>query len=170
MSNTEFAFHAIGIIQSPHTDPAQTPIQPVFAQQVKGKIILDHEYCDGLADLEEFSHIYVFYVFHKTKKTELTVRPFLEDTGHGVFATRAPCRPNKLGFSVVRLLSIEGNVLNVEDLDIVDGTPVIDIKPYIARFDTREWVRSGWQDRIADDTAASRGRRGFRNTPDTEED
>lgn len=169
MNPTEFVFHAIGVVRSPHTDPSDTPIQPVFAHRVKGTVILDRDYCDGLADLEEFSHIYVFYVFHKTKKTMLTVRPFLEDTAHGVFATRAPCRPNKLGFSVVRLISIEGNALNVEDIDILDGTPVIDIKPYIARFDTRDGVRSGWQDGIADDTAASRGRRGFRNTPDMEE-
>jgi tRNA-Thr(GGU) m(6)t(6)A37 methyltransferase TsaA len=161
MKRTKFVFHAIGVVQSPHTDPSKTPIQPVFAQNVKGKVILDPGYSDGLVDLEGFSHIYLFYVFHKTKETKLTVRPFLEETTHGVFATRAPCRPNKLGFSVVKLISIEGNILNVEDIDILDATPVIDIKPYIARFDTRDEVRSGWQDGVPDDTAALRGRRGF---------
>jgi len=161
MKRTKFIFHAIGVVQSPHTDPSKTLIQPVFAQDAKGKVILDPGYSDGLVDLEGFSNIYLFYVFHKTKETKLTVRPFLEETTHGVFATRAPCRPNKLGFSLVKLISIEGNVLNVEDLDILDATPVIDIKPYIARFDTRDEVRSGWQDGVPDDTAALRGRRGF---------
>jgi tRNA (adenine37-N6)-methyltransferase len=161
MKRTEFVFHAICVVRSPHTNPSKTPIQPVFAQQAKGTVILDPGYSDGLADLEDFSHIYLFYVFHKTKETKLTVRPFLEEKAHGVFATRASCRPNKLGFSVVKLISVEGNVLNVEDIDVLDGTPVIDIKPYIARFDTRDDVRSGWQDAIPDDTAALRGRRGF---------
>jgi len=162
MKSAEYVFHSIGIVRSPHTDPSKTPIQPVFAQQAKGTVILDPSYSDGLVDLKGFSHIYLFYVFHKTQETKLTVRPFLEEVTHGVFATRAPCRPNKLGFSVVKLISIEGNVLNVEDIDILDGTPLIDIKPYIARFDSREDVRSGWQDGIPDDTAALRGRRGFK--------
>ena len=161
MKSAEFVFHTIGVVQSPHTDPSKTPIQPVFAQQAKGTVILDPCYSDGLVDLEGFSHIYLFYVFHKTKETKLIVRPFLEETTHGVFATRAPFRPNKLGFSVVKLISIENNILNVEDIDVLDGTPVIDIKPYIGRFDTRDDVRSGWQEGIADDTAALRGRRGF---------
>ena len=155
-------FQAIGIVRSPHTDPSKTPIQPVFAQEVKGTVILDPEYSDGLKDLEGFSHIYLFYVFHKIQETKLIVRPFLEDAAHGVFATRAPCRPNKLGFSVVKLISIDSNVLHVEDIDILDGTPIVDIKPYIARFDTRDNVRSGWQDEIADDIAALHGQRGYR--------
>ena len=161
MKSAQFVFHAIGVVRSPHTNPSKTPIQPVFAKQIKGKVILHPSYSQGLVDLEGFSHIYLFYVFHRTKDTKLTVRPFLEEATHGVFATRAPCRPNKLGLSIVKLISIEGNVLNVEDVDILDGTPVIDIKPFIARFDTRDDVRSGWQDSIQDDTAALRGRRGF---------
>ncbi len=161
MKCADFVFHAIGVVRSPHADPSQTPIQPVFAQGSKGRIVLDPEYSEGLVDLECFSHIYLFYVFHKTQETKLTVRPFLEEATHGVFATRAPCRPNKLGFSVVKLISVEGNILNVEDVDILDGTPVVDIKPYIARFDTRDEVKSGWQDLIPDDIAAVRGRRGF---------
>jgi tRNA-Thr(GGU) m(6)t(6)A37 methyltransferase TsaA len=170
MKSAQFVFHAIGVVRSPHTNPSKTPIQPVFAQQAKGTVILDPGYSDGLVDLEGFSHIYLFYVFHKTKETKLTVRPFLEETTHGVFATRAPCRPNKLGCSVVKLISIESNVLNVEDIDILDGTPVIDIKPYIARFDTRDDVRSGWQDGIPDDTAALRGRRGFQENEGPKKD
>ena len=161
MKSEKFVFHTIGVVQSPHSDPLKTPIQPVFAMQARGKVILDPCYSDGLVDLESFSHIYLFYVFYKTKETKLTVRPFLEETTHGVFATRAPYRPNKLGFSVVKLISIEGNVLNIEEIDILNGTPIIDIKPYIARFDTRDDVRSGWQDGIPDDTASINGRRGF---------
>ena len=161
MERAAFVFHPIGVVRSPHTDPAQTPIQPVFARGLKGRVVLDPRYTAGLVDLDGFSHIYVCYVFHATQETNLSVRPFLEETPHGVFATRAPCRPNKLGFSVVRLISIEENVLHIEDVDMLDGTPVIDIKPYVARFDHREHVRSGWQDEIADDTAAVRGRRGF---------
>lgn len=166
MKSSEFVFHAIGVVRSPHTDPSKTPVQPVFAQQAKGTVILDPDYSEGLVDLEGFSHIFLFYVFHRTMETKLTVRPFLEETTHGIFATRAPCRPNKLGFSVVKLISVEGNILNVEDVDVLDGTPVIDIKPYIARFDNREDVRSGWQDAIPDDTAEARGRRGFREKED----
>lgn len=138
MWNKAFTFHSIGRIQSPHTDPSRTPIQPVFAGGVKGSVILDPAYSDGLADLEDFSHIYLIYVFHKSFETKLTVHPFLEEKAHGIFATRAPCRPNKIGFSVVELISVEGNVLNVEGMDILNGTPVIDIKPYIPRFDTRD--------------------------------
>lgn len=170
MKNAEFVFHAIGVVRSPHTDPSRTPVQPVFAQGTKGRIVLDPEYSDGLSDLESFSHIYLFYVFHKTQETKLTVRPFLEEATRGVFATRAPCRPNKLGFSVVKLISVEGYILHVEDVDILDGTPVVDIKPYIARFDTRDDVKSGWQDRIPDDIATVRGRRGFQKNDGIKKD
>jgi tRNA-Thr(GGU) m(6)t(6)A37 methyltransferase TsaA len=161
MEQTGFVFRPIGVIHSPHTECEKTPVQPVCARGVKGRVVVDPEYAEGLADLDGFSHIYLFYAFHRARETKLTVCPFLEDTPRGVFATRSPARPNKLGFSVVRLLSVEGNVLHVEDVDILDGTPLLDIKPYVARFDTRENVRSGWQDAIAEDEAARRGRRGF---------
>jgi tRNA-Thr(GGU) m(6)t(6)A37 methyltransferase TsaA len=168
MKQDEFVFRAIGVVRSPHTVPAKTPVQPVFAERVKGQVVVDPRYAEGLADLEGFSHIYLFYVFHRMEETKLTVKPFLEDATHGVFATRAPCRPNKLGFSVVRLTSVEGNVLDVEDVDILDGTPILDIKPYVARFDTREKVRSGWQEGVSDEAAASRGLRGFERREDGE--
>ena len=157
----EFVFRAIGVIHSPHKEPSKTPIQPVFAAGIGGTVTVDPEYTDGLRDLEGFSHIYLLYPFHRAQQTKLLVRPFLQDEAHGVFATRAPCRPNKLGFSVVKLISIDDCTLLVEDLDILDGTPLLDIKPYIARFDSRESVRSGWQDSVADDEAAVRGQRGF---------
>jgi len=161
MKTDEFLFRAIGIVHSPHNDSSSTPIQPVFARGIKGTVTLDPRYTNGLMDLEGFSHIYLLYVFHKAGETKLTLRPFLEETKHGIFATRAPCRPNKLGFSVVKLIAVEDNVLHIEDVDILDGTPIVDIKPYVKRFDTRENVRSGWQDEIDDETAALRGRRGL---------
>ena len=168
MKRDEFLVKSIGFVRSPHTVPAETPIQPVFAKEIKGQIILENDYCEGLLDLEGFSHIYVLYMFHKAKETRLTVCPFLEDTPHGVFATRAPVRPNKIGFSIVKLISVKGNVLNIEDVDMLDGTPVIDIKPYVGRFDRRDNVRSGWQDKIPDDTAALRGQREFKKNKDAE--
>lgn len=157
-----FVFHAIGEVRSPYTDPARTPIQPVFAKGVRGTVVLRPEYVEGLMSLDSFSHIFLFYVFHGTQEVKMRVQPFLEDREHGVFATRAPCRPNRLGLSIVRLISVEGDVLNVEDVDILDRTPVIDIKPYVARFDIRDDVRSGWQEKISDEVADLRGRRGFR--------
>ncbi|HPR65347.1 MAG TPA: tRNA (N6-threonylcarbamoyladenosine(37)-N6)-methyltransferase TrmO [Thermoanaerobaculia bacterium] len=168
MSDTNFVFHAIGVVRSPHTDPSRTPIQPVFARGVRGTVILDLDYMEGLADLDGFSHIYLLYVFDRAEETLLTVKPFLDDAARGIFATRSPLRPNKIGISLVRLVSIEENVLTVEDVDILDGTPLLDIKPYVARFETREDVRSGWQDKVSDDAAYQRGRRGFRRGRDPE--
>ncbi len=161
MADHEFTFQAIGVIHSPHTDPAKAPVQPVFATGIRGTVAVDPEYADGLRDLDGFSHIYLLYAFHRAQQTKLLVSPSLEDETHGVFATRAPCRPNKIGFSVVRLVSIDGCTLTVEDVDVLDGTPLLDIKPYVSRFDARDSVRSGWQDGVSDDVAAVRGRRGF---------
>lgn len=157
----EFAFRAIGVIHSPHTEPSKTPIQPVFAAGVRGTLSIDFRYAGGLKDLKGFSHIHLLYPFHQTQETKLFVKPFLQDEVRGIFATRAPCRPNKLGLSIVKLISIDGCELTVEDLDILDGTPLLDIKPYIGRFDVRDSVRSGWQDRVGDGEAAVRGQRGF---------
>ena len=161
MDTDEFLFRPIGTLSSPHKDAAKTPIQPVFARGIEGTVTLQPEYSDGLMDLEGFSYIYLLYVFHKARQTKLRVQPFLEDKERGVFATRAPCRPVKLGFSLVKLVRIEANVLHIEDVDILDGTPILDIKPYIKRFDSRENVRSGWQDEIPQETAEVRGRRGL---------
>jgi tRNA (adenine37-N6)-methyltransferase len=100
--------------------------------------------------LEGFSHIILLYHFHRARPPALTVRPYLDDASHGVFATRAPARPNAIGLSTVRLLGIEGTVLRIEDVDILDGTPVLDIKPYVPGFDVRPHARSGWvQDNLA---------------------
>ncbi len=117
------------------------------------------EFEDGLADLEGFSHLILLYHLHRTGGVKLRVTPFLEDVEHGVFATRAPCRPNPIGLSVVRLVRREGSVLHLADVDVLDGTPLLDVKPYVARFDRRDGVRSGWQDGVDEGTARSRGRR-----------
>ena len=151
----------IGVVRTPHTRPEDTPIQPVFAKGVPGRVEVLPGFEEGLRDIEGFSHVYLLYAFDRASAPRLSVTPYLEDTERGVFATRAPCRPNAIGMSLVRLVSREGAVLHVEDVDILDGTPLLDIKPYVARFDSREDVRSGWSEDIDEDTAWERGRRGF---------
>jgi len=162
MNNDKFAFQPIGYIYSPHKETSMTPIQPVFCNDIEGRVVLETEYTDGLRGLEGFSHIYLFYYFHESRKVCLQLKPYLSDQEQGVFATRAPHRPNKLGMSLVRLVNIEENVLHVKDIDIIDGTPLFDIKPYVPRFDSRENVRSGWQETILDKVAVSRGVRDYK--------
>ena len=159
MNRQKYIFQAIGIIHSPHKDPSRTPIQPVFSIGIQGKVELFPEYVVGLQSLDGFSHIYLFYYFDRSTEIKMKVKPYVTNDAHGIFATRAPHRPNKIGMSLVRLLDISDNILEIEEVDILDGTPLLDIKPYIKRFDLREDVRSGWQDDIPDDIASSRGRR-----------
>lgn len=158
----EIVLKPIGVIRSPHTKPEDTPIQPVFAEGVPGRVELDAGFEEGLRDIEGFSHIYLIFAFDRAGEPRLSVIPYLGDTERGVFATRSPRRPNGLGMSLVRLVRREGAVLHVEDLDVLDGTPLLDIKPYIGRYDSREDARSGWQDDVDDETARGRGRRGFK--------
>ena len=120
------------------------PIQPAGAQGVAGTVEVATEYGDGLQDLEGFSYIFLIYHFHLSRGYSLKVKPFLDDTKRGVFSTRAPRRPNGIGISVVRLVGIEGCTLYIEDLDVVDGTPLLDIKPYVPQFDVREAAGIGW--------------------------
>jgi len=155
----EFVMRVIGYVRSPYTDPAVTPIQPVYAEGAQARVEILPEYAAGLRDLEGFSHIYLIYYFHRAKPAQLTLKPYLEDVEHGIFATRAPHRPNPIGFSLVRLLAREANVLIVEDVDILDGTPVLDIKPFVPRFDYRENARAGWQEDVSEADAQTRGRR-----------
>ena len=159
MNFREYLFRPIGIIHTPHRNPSQTPIQPVFSAGIQGRVELFPEYVEGLKDLDGFSHIYLFYYFDRSTDIKMKVKPYLEEHVHGIFATRSPHRPNKIGMSLVRLLKICNNILEIEDVDILNGTPLLDIKPYIKRFDSREDVRSGWQDDVPDDIAFSRGRR-----------
>ena len=155
----EFRFRPIGVIRSPHTRAEETPIQPQYAKGVRGRVEVLPEFQEGLSDIEGYSHICLIYVLDRADEAKLTVVPYVDDTPRGVFATRAPCRPNPIGVSVVRLLSRSGNVLEVEELDILDGTPLLDIKPYIERFGSHDSVRSGWQDEVDDATARRRGSR-----------
>jgi len=159
MSDDSIRVQPIGVIRSPHRDPAATPIQPVFATGIAGTVEVDRAYAAGLQDLEGFSHIYLLYHFDRAPATKLVVRPYLQDEDHGVFATRAPGRPNALGLSIVRLERRAGCILHVLDIDVLDGTPLLDIKPYVPRFDIRRAAHSGWQARVDEETAARRGRR-----------
>lgn len=140
----EVIFKTIGIIHSPFKDRERMPIQPIGAQGVKGQIEIFPEFKDGLKDLDGFSHIILLYNFHLSTHFNLLVKPFLEDTIRGVFATRAPRRPNQIGMSIVKLESIEDDILHITNVDIVDGTPILDIKPYIKRIDCVESEKNGW--------------------------
>jgi tRNA-Thr(GGU) m(6)t(6)A37 methyltransferase TsaA len=137
-------YRPIGIIHSPFKDRMGMPIQPLGAKGITGTIDLDDEYADGLKDLQGFSHIILIYDFHKSKGYSLQVKPFLDDTPRGVFATRAPRRPNSIGLSVVKLNRIDGTTLHISNVDILDGTPLLDIKPYVPNFDGAENIRTGW--------------------------
>lgn len=137
-------FHPIGTIHSPFNDLSGMPIQPSAALGVKGTVELHKNLIPALGDLDGFSHIYLLYYFHLSKSFHLKVAPFMEDQPHGLFATRAPERPNQIGLSVVKLISIEGNTLQIENIDVVDGTPLLDIKPYIRQMEPTENLRIGW--------------------------
>ena len=120
------------------------PIQPSGAKGVQGRVEVFPEYLEGLKDIDGFSHIILIYHFHLAKKAALSVVPFMDKHAHGVFATRAPARPNPIGFSVVELEKVEGNLLMVKDIDIVDGTPLLDIKPCVPQFDFSKVTKTGW--------------------------
>jgi len=140
----EVNYKPIGVIHSPFKHPKGTPIQPTAAKGIDGTIEIFPEYVGGLKDIEDFSHIILIYHFHLSKGWSLEVKPFMDDQLHGVFATRAPARPNPIGISIVRLVRVEDNVLHIQDIDIVDGTPLLDIKPYVPEFDMREVEKIGW--------------------------
>ena len=141
-------YRPIGIIHSPFRTPHGTPIQPTAAYNVEGTVEIFPEFVEGLKDLEGFSHIILIYHFHLVTGFSLLVKPYMDENYHGVFATRAPARPNPIGISVVRLDKIEGNILYVRDIDIVDGAPLLDIKPYVPEFDIRNDVsKIGWLER-----------------------
>lgn len=155
------AIAPMGYIESGHVEAGKTPIQPVFARGCKGRAVVFPEYAEGLDGIEEFTHLILIYRFHRAGPTALTVRPFLEDVKKGVFATRHPQRPSGLGLSVVKLLGREGNALLLEDVDILDGTPLLDIKPYAAKFDRPDDAGSGWVENVDETTMKQRGRRDF---------
>lgn len=137
-------YEPIGTIHSPFKELAGMPIQPIGAGGAVGRIEIRPELQEGLKDLDGFSHIHVLYHFHGASGYALSVKPFLDKTERGVFSTRAPKRPNAIGLSVLKLLRVEGNILHVENVDILDGTPLLDIKPYIPKFDGWQADRTGW--------------------------
>ncbi len=163
MNPCEILYWTIGIIHSEHTIAENTPIQPVYAKGCKGYVELYPEFVEGLRDLSGFSHIYLIYHFHKSREVKLIVKPYLQDVDRGIFSTRAQFRPNPIGLSVVELLGIEGNILHLDGVDILDGTPLLDIKPYTAKFDLRNVTKNGWQDEVDQETAEKRGKRGHRS-------
>ena len=134
----------IGIIHSPFKQPKGTPIQPKAAKGIKGEVEVFSEYAEGLKNIEEFSHIILIYHFHLIKKVNLLVKPYMDEELHGLFSTRAPGRPNPIGISVVKLKEVKQNILYVENIDILDGTPLLDIKPYVPDFDIMKTENIGW--------------------------
>ncbi|MCK5125143.1 MAG: tRNA (N6-threonylcarbamoyladenosine(37)-N6)-methyltransferase TrmO [candidate division Zixibacteria bacterium] len=140
----DIIFRPIGIIHTPYSEPKGVPIQPNRGKDVEATIEIFDEYVEGLADLDGFSHIILLFHLHKSTGYKMKVVPFLDDTVRGLFSTRAPRRPNPIGLSIVRLTSIERNILHIKDIDIVDGTPLLDIKPHVPNFDESENFRIGW--------------------------
>ena len=138
------SYKPIGIIQTPFVEINGMPVQPSGAGKAKGKIILDKEFEGGLFDLIGFSHITLLYHLHKVAGYKLYVVPFIDDKPHGIFATRAPARPNPIGISTVKLKRIKGNELYIEEVDMLDGSPLLDIKPFYPKYDNRENVKYGW--------------------------
>ena len=137
-------YQTIGIIHSPFDQTDGMPIQPSRAKGVKGSVEVNPEYVEALADLDGFSHIILLYHFHRARAHSLKVIPFLDDEPRGLFSTRAPSRPNPIGLSLVRLLKIDGGTLLIANVDILEGTPVLDIKPYVSEFDESTEARFGW--------------------------
>jgi len=162
-------FTPIGIIYSPFTDPAEMPIQPSGAKDVYGAVFVDEAYGDGLKDLDGFSHIILLYYFHRSRDYKLQVTPFLDDTPRGVFATRAPSRPNSIGISVVQLERIDGLRLEIRNVDILDETPLLDIKPFVPEFDAPPNCRTGWLEKAAQKAAARKSDQRFAAPPEKDE-
>lgn len=147
----------IGTIRSPHIDPEHGPIQPAFAQDCPGTLEVLPHLEEGLQDIEGFSHLILIYHLHRAKSGPLIVKPFMDPTPHGVFATRYPSRPSPIGLSIVRLAARRGPVLELLDVDLLDGTPILDIKPFYPRFDIPEGARGGWNDQVSEADVEARG-------------
>ena len=140
-------FKPIGVIHTPFTETTGMPIQPPGADGKKGTVEIFSEFSDGLKDIEGFSHVILIFHFNRSEGFKLQVSPFLEDEVHGVFAVRAPKRPNPIGISIVKLIKKENNILYIDNPDMLDGTPLLDIKPYIPDFDAYPDAIAGWQEK-----------------------
>jgi tRNA-Thr(GGU) m(6)t(6)A37 methyltransferase TsaA len=143
MKTQEIELSPIGIIHSPFREKKGMPLQSVRSQEA-GILEVFREYELGLQDIEGFTHLIILYHFHQEPETGLLVKSYLEESVHGVFATRSPKRPNHIGISTVELIGREGNLLRVLGIDVLDGTPLLDIKPYVPRIDDRAEARCGW--------------------------
>ena len=157
----KLTYQPIGTIYSDHQQPKATPIQPVFAQDCEGRIELAPEWVDGLKDLDGYSHMHLLYHLHQAGAPRMRVIPFMDTEERGLFATRHPCRPNPIGLSLVELIGIEGNVIRFKGADILNGTPLLDIKPFVPRFDQRLDARGGWTEDVNDAQAQDRGLREY---------
>jgi tRNA-Thr(GGU) m(6)t(6)A37 methyltransferase TsaA len=151
-------YRPIGHVHSPHQTASGTPIQPSRAKGVEGTVEIEEEYAEGLSDLDGFSHIILICHCHKASGYKLKVVPYLDTQLRGLFATRSPSRPNPIGLSVVRLLEVDGRRLRIEGVDLLDGTPVLDIKPYVRDFDDETGVCCGWLDEVKGRAVVADGR------------
>lgn len=158
----EIVLYPIGVVHSPFKVLSDMPIQPVGDHCESGVVEIFDEFAEGLEDLNGFTHIILIYYFHEVEERVLTVIPFLDDRPRGIFATRAPVRPNPIGLSVVKLVRRTHSKLEVEELDILDGTPILDIKPYVPEFDHRPGASIGWLEGARERAAQSRSDERFR--------
>ena len=162
MNNDKIVYRPIGIIHSPFKTIDGIPIQPAAASGIQGEVSVDKEYSGGLKSLAEFSHIILIYHFHLTNGYKLEVIPFMDDVEQGLFATRAPGRPNPIGVSIVKLKSILDNVIKVENIDVIDGTPLLDIKPYVSWFDNVNDEKNGWVSKHKNDIISMKSDKRFK--------
>ncbi len=151
----QMTYEPIGVIHSPYKKRQGMPIQPAGASGVRGRVEVFEAHREGLKDLDGFSHIILLYHFHRSKGYSLRVIPFIDSVLRGVFATRAPKRPNPIGLSVVKLRQVEGRMLHIENIDVLDQTPLLDIKPFVYEFDAHPEARSGWIEKVR--SAISKG-------------
>jgi tRNA-Thr(GGU) m(6)t(6)A37 methyltransferase TsaA len=157
----EIKYRPIGTIYTPFDELEGMPIQPSGAEGVQGKIELLEEFAEGLKDLDGFSHIILLYHLHGSRGFQLRVVPFLDRVKRGLFSTRAPKRPNPIGLSMVRLVRIEGKMLHIENIDVLNGTPLLDIKPYVPEFDSPVSFRLGWLEAVRTKTSERRADKRF---------
>ena len=142
----EITLRPIGYLETPFNDIADMPIQPSVLADTRGKAVLDEKFMPGLKDLDGFSHIILLFLLHKISGYQLEVVPFMDTLPHGIFATRSPKRPNRIGMSIVRVESVVGNIVQFKGVDMLNGSPLLDIKPYYSYFDQQTQVRNGWLD------------------------
>lgn len=154
-------YRQIGTIYSPFEKKEGMPIQAISANGAKGKIEINKDLEEGISDLDGFSHIFLIYSFHKSEGFDLKTKPFLSDKFLGVFATRAPKRPNAIGISVVKILSINKNIIEIENIDVLNGTPLLDIKPYIPEFDIHKVEKIGWLENKISEIAQTKSDKRF---------